>query len=189
MAAVYHNLAQIYLFDKEEYDIAKTYAERALRIKIDAYGPDNPRLISAYALCVRVFSSEGDFSSAQQYAEIAEKVSMMQNDRYPDSPSLYGDIGLMYKKMKDYPRAITYLNRALEGLRDLLLLETGDAAQCYMNLGGVYAAMGDAQAAYDTYAKVSEIYANLVGATPEQLQEVLDKLPALIEEEIKASSS
>jgi tetratricopeptide (TPR) repeat protein len=188
MSAVYHNLAQIYSFGKKEHSVAKTYAERALRLKIDAYGFDNPRLISTYSLCVMTAYRNNDFVMAQQYASAGEKISIAQKDRYPDSAALYDNIGLMYEKMEEYERAISYFNRALEVQNALLLMDTTDTARIYDDLAGVYIKTRDAQAAYRAYDELAMIYVRLNRASPEYYQDFIKKLPALIEEEMKSAS-
>lgn len=104
--AINKNIADLYLNLGVAYKLLENYdlAQEAL---LASYAL-NPNDTVALTELSRSFFADGRFPQAAQYAEEAVKVT-------PSDPRLHGNLGIIYYKMEDYPRAIPALILATRG--------------------------------------------------------------------------
>lgn len=104
--AINKNIADLYLNLGVAYKLLENYdlAQEAL---LASYAL-NPNDTVALTELSRSFFADGRFPQAAQYAEEAVKV-------IPADPRLHGNLGIIYYKMEDYPRAIPALILATKG--------------------------------------------------------------------------
>lgn len=131
--AINKNIADLYLNLGVAYKLLEQYdlAQEAL---LASYAL-NPNDTIALTELSRSFFADGRFPQAAQYAEEAVKLT-------PDDPRLHGNLGIIYYKMEDYPRAILALALSTQGGRTAegqevkgLPLEYGRIEEYYWYLG------------------------------------------------------
>lgn len=131
--AINKNIADLYLNLGVAYKLLEQYdlAQEAL---LASYAL-NPSDTIALTELSRSFFADGRFPQAAQYAEEAVKVS-------PSDPRLHGNLGIVYYKMEDYPKAIPALALSTQGGRtsegqpvEGLALEYGRVEEYYWYLG------------------------------------------------------
>jgi tetratricopeptide (TPR) repeat protein len=131
--AINKNIADLYLNLGVAYKLLEQYdlAQEAL---LASYAL-NPNDTVALTELSRSFFADGRFAQAAQYAEEATKVN-------PTDPRLHGNLGVIYYKMEDYPKAIPELALAIQGgqtadgkVVDGLNLEYGRVEEYYWYLG------------------------------------------------------
>jgi len=104
--AINKNIADLYLNLGVAYKLLEKYdlAQEAL---LASYAL-NPNDTVALTELSRSFFADGRFPQAAQYAEEAVKINSTD-------PRLYGNLGVIYYKMEDYPKAIPALALATQG--------------------------------------------------------------------------
>ncbi len=104
--AINKNIADLYLNLGVAYKLLENYdlAQEAL---LASYAL-NPNDTVALTELSRSFFADGRFPQAAQYAEEATKVD-------PTDPRLYGNLGIIYYKLEDFPKAIPTLILATQG--------------------------------------------------------------------------
>lgn len=127
------NIADLYLNLGVAYKILQDYdlAQEAL---LASYAL-NPTDTVALTELSRSFFADGRFPQAAQYAEEAVKIET-------ENPRLHGNLGVIYYKMEDYPKAIPELTLATSGGQaadgqtvEGLPLEYGRVMEYYWYLG------------------------------------------------------
>jgi tetratricopeptide (TPR) repeat protein len=131
--AINKNIADLYLNLGVAYKLLEQYdlAQEAL---LASYAL-NPNDTIALTELSRSFFADGRFAQAAQYAEEAVKVT-------PTDPRLHGNLGIIYYKMEDYPKAIPELALSTQGGQtgegaavEGLPLEYGRVMEYYWYLG------------------------------------------------------
>jgi tetratricopeptide (TPR) repeat protein len=131
--AINKNIADLYLNLGVAYKLLEQYdlAQEAL---LASYAL-NPNDTVALTELSRSFFADGRFAQAAQYAEEAAKVN-------PTDARLHGNLGVIYYKMEDYPKAIPELALATQGGQTAegkavegLALEYGRVEEYYWYLG------------------------------------------------------
>lgn len=131
--AINKNIADLYLNLGVAYKLLEQYdlAQEAL---LASYAL-NPSDTIALTELSRSFFADGRFAQAAQYAEEAVKVT-------PTDPRLHGNLGIIYYKMEDYPKAIPELALSTQGGQTVdgaevegLTLEYGRVMEYYWYLG------------------------------------------------------
>jgi tetratricopeptide (TPR) repeat protein len=131
--AINKNIADLYLNLGVAYKLLEKYdlAQEAL---LASYAL-NPTDTVALTELSRSFFADGRFPQAAQYAEEAVKVN-------PNDPRLHGNLGIIYYKMEDYPKAIVELALATAGGQTVdgvpvegLKLDYGRIEEYYWYLG------------------------------------------------------
>jgi tetratricopeptide (TPR) repeat protein len=104
--AINKNIADLYLNLGVAYKVLENFdlAQEAL---LASYAL-NPTDTIALTELSRSFFADGRFPQAAQYAEEAVKVR-------PEDPRLHGNLGIIYYKMEDYPKAIVSLALPVKG--------------------------------------------------------------------------
>lgn len=131
--AINKNIADLYLNLGVGYKVLENFdlAQEAL---LASYAL-NPTDTIALTELSRSFFADGRFPQAAQYAEEAVKLR-------PEDPRLHGNLGVIYYKMEDYPKAIASLALAVKGgsteegiTVEGLPLEYGRVEEYYWYLG------------------------------------------------------
>jgi tetratricopeptide (TPR) repeat protein len=131
--AINKNIADLYLNLGVAYKLLEKY-DLAVEALLASYAL-NPLNSIALTELSRSFFADGRFPQAAQYAEEAVKVE-------PADPRLHGNLGIIYYKMEDYPKAIPELALAVRGgtaangsVIEGLPLEYGRVEEYYWYLG------------------------------------------------------
>jgi tetratricopeptide (TPR) repeat protein len=104
--AINKNIADLHLNLGVAYKLLEKFdlAQESLLASY-ALNPTDPIALTELS---RSFFADGRFAQAAQYAEEATKIS-------PADPRLHGNLGIIYYKMEDYPKAIPELALAVRG--------------------------------------------------------------------------
>ena len=130
-------------FQQERYEESIAAFKKALSI--------DPSYSEAQNYLGRVYSLLGEHDKA-----LAAYQAALKNPQYSTPEKPYWNIGLLYIREKDYPKAVDALKNALRVNPNLVAVHT--------LLGEVYAKMGDTRKAVSAYRKVIEIRPNDINA-------------------------
>jgi tetratricopeptide (TPR) repeat protein len=156
--AINKNIADLYLNLGVAYKLLEKYdlAQEAL---LASYAL-NPNDTIALTELSRSFFADGRFPQAAQYAEEAVKVE-------PTDPRLHGNLGVVYYKMEDYPKAIPELALSTNGGQTAegqtvegLPLEYGRVEEYYWYLGFALARSNRCSEAVPIFQKLLNEVAN-----------------------------
>merc|ERR1711991_325923 len=75
----------------------------------------------------------------------------------------YNNLGIVYKSLGEYEKAITYFDKDLQITKDKLGENHVDVAASYNNLGNVYKSLGEYQKAITYYDKALQKYKDQLG--------------------------
>ncbi len=126
-------IARTYLYDYNDGERVKDYAEKALVFsnKIN----HKKGIAYAYLFLGICQWKKGEYDRALAYYKVSLNIMKAINQPIGES-SLYGNIGYVYNEKGDYPLALKYTLKALR-MKENLDDERGIAVT-YMNLGNIY---------------------------------------------------
>ena len=87
----------------------------------------------------------------------------LYGNQHEDTATSYNEIGLVYWKQGNYPKALEYYFKALEIREKKLGKGHSDTAESYNNIGAVYDDQGDYPKALEYFFKALEIRENKLG--------------------------
>ncbi|WP_213156125.1 tetratricopeptide repeat protein [Neochlamydia sp. AcF65] len=158
LVKIYEKLIKIYK-DKESLEMAATYAEKDLKIKLRFYGEKHREIAVSYTNLAQILQDQGLLEQAAKYTkkacEINEKVLGESYDA--TAATCYGNLGTIYRELGKLKLAAEYAKKALE--IDLTIFgETHEAVAIdYNNLGTIYQQQGNFQLAAECAEKVLRI--------------------------------
>ncbi len=141
----YYNLGYIF-HGIGNYSLSQKYFDQALEIYVKAVGNDHPMVARTFNMQGANFYRKGESSLAilhyEKTIELLKKKKLTQNFGY-----YYHNIGTAYYDLKEYPKAITYLKKAVEF--DQIKPSPGPSlGKHYMALGSAYLSMEEFDSAF-----------------------------------------
>ena len=155
------NILGVSYRDIGDYNKAIEYHEKALEIRINALGENQPELYNNLGIS---YDGLGDYGKAIEYHEKALEIRINTlGENHPDVASYYNNLGTVYNSLGDYNKAIEYHEKALEIRINTLGENHPDVADSYNNLGISYDGLGDYNKAIEYHKKTLEIRINTLG--------------------------
>ncbi|XP_046863552.1 kinesin light chain 1-like [Xenia sp. Carnegie-2017] len=127
-----------------EYEKAKDFYERAMKIETKAFGPDHVNIATTYSNLGTVYSKMGEYEKAKDFYERAIEIETKAFG--PDHVNIairYNNLGSVYSKMGEYEKAKDFYERAIEIETKAFGPDHVNIAIRYSNLGSVYSKMGE----------------------------------------------
>ena len=154
------NILGVSYRDIGDYNKAIEYHEKALEIRINALGENQPELYNNLGIS---YDGLGDYNKAIEYHEKALEIRINTlGENHPDVADSYNNLGISYDGLGDYNKAIEYHEKALE-----IRINTPGENQNHRNiirsyvfLGKIYYGLGDYGKAIEYYEKALEIEIN-----------------------------
>jgi signal transduction histidine kinase len=145
-AKVFYQLARCYLYSNE--NLCYAYADSAILLAVKV---NNPKAeAESYSLQGVVHKNRGEFEKAITKHLTALGIKEKNQDTMGVA-ICYNDIGVLYKVMKNYSKALYYYRRSNELCRSINLGK--GIAQTYNNLGTIYSEQGNGDSALFYYKK------------------------------------
>ena len=155
------NILGVSYRDIGDYNKAIEYHEKALEIRINALGENQPELYNNLGIS---YDGLGDYNKAIEYHEKALEIGINTlGENHLDVASYYNNLGTVYNSLGDYNKAIEYHEKALEIRINTLGGDHPDVADSYNNLGISYDGLGDYNKAIEYHEKALEIRINTLG--------------------------
>ncbi|MCR4965399.1 MAG: tetratricopeptide repeat protein [Bacteroidales bacterium] len=141
-----------------DYEKAKVYLQRALRLTSAQKDKDISKLSVCYNTLGYVYDHQGEYDQALDNYQKALSVSESEyGENHPAVAAGYNNLGTLYASKGDYSQALNYHLKSL-GIKQKLLEENHpDVATSYINIGYVYERMGEYTKAMENYQKSLEI--------------------------------
>lgn len=137
-----------------DYEKASEYLLKALTIREESYGPENPHVVTMYNNIGLVYHHQGEYFKALDYYQKALAVREKSLGRdHPDTATIYNNIGGVYKDLGEYEKALKYHLMALPISEKFLGKEHPDIGTINNNIGLVYSKIGDHKKALEYFFK------------------------------------
>jgi tetratricopeptide (TPR) repeat protein len=169
---VLKNIADVYYYDKKEFDKALDYYEKSLK----NLQTNKSSKAAIYTNAAFIYKKKGDYQKAVKYFQKAIEIDE-EYESY-DSVSINKlNIGNVYREMGDYSNAEKYL---LEVVGDTIKRRNRWLeARSYRYLGWLYRDKGDKKAAKDYYNRAYNLFKDML--LDSEAEEVLNDLKAIEE--------
>ena len=155
------NILGVSYRDIGDYNKAIEYHEKALEIRINALGENQPELYNNLGIS---YDGLGDYNKAIEHHEKALEIRINTlGDDHLGVVNSYNNLGVAYNSLGDYNKAIEYHEKALEIRINTLGENHPDVADSYNNLGISYDGLGDYNKAIEYHEKALEIRINTLG--------------------------
>jgi tetratricopeptide (TPR) repeat protein/predicted Ser/Thr protein kinase len=145
---------------------AVTYAERALRAREKALGPEHPLVATSLHTLGMMFYEAGDDARAlpllQQSLRIREKVL---GRAHPDVSRALGALGDVFTGLERYDEALAHYRRSLALREQALGPESVPVAYALRDLGDALERVGRPEEAKQAYERVARIRERVFGAS------------------------
>jgi CHAT domain-containing protein/tetratricopeptide (TPR) repeat protein len=155
LSVAYNNLA-ISCFKKANYYKAIEYFKQTIYIKEELGMKGTVDIAEEYVNVASVSLFSKDYETAETYFDKAEKIYLEKGVERPLIP-LYGNKGILYRRKKQYDKAIAAHKKGLE----LSLKHYGEihpeVAHRYANIGTVYFYLENYEKANEYYQKALDI--------------------------------
>ena len=155
------NILGVSYRDIGDYNKAIEYHEKALEIRINALGENQPELYNNLGIS---YDGLGDYGKAIEYHEKALEIRINTlGENHPDVADSYNNLGISYDGLGDYNKAIEYHKKTLEIRINTLGDDHLGVVNSYNNLGVAYNSLGDYNKAIEYHEKALEIRINTPG--------------------------
>ena len=172
------NILGVSYRDIGDYNKAIEYHEKALEIRINALGENQPELYNNLGIS---YDGLGDYNKAIEYHEKALEIrinTLGENKNHRNIIRSYVILGEIYHGLGDYNKAIEYHEKALEIRINTLGNDHLDVADSYDVLGEIYYGLEDYGKAIEYYEKVLEIRINTLGESHPDIADYYNNLGA-----------
>ncbi|MBL1178316.1 MAG: tetratricopeptide repeat protein [Pantanalinema sp. GBBB05] len=158
------NEAGYYLNQQGRYGEVKPFYQRALQIKLDAYGNEHPDIATSYNNLAALYYSQGHYSEAEPlYRQALELRQRLFGEEHPDVATSYNNLAVLYRSQGRYGEAEPLYRQALELRQRLFGEEHPDVAISYNNLAALYHSQGRYGEAEPLYRQALELRQRLFG--------------------------
>jgi len=158
------NQVGIYFYGRAEFDEAKSSLERALEIKVENFGPDNPNVADLVNNLGVVLKDMGDLAGAKKNIELAIGIGERTLGRdHPDVAVRINNLGGVLRALGDLDGAKKSYERALEIDEKVYGPDHPNVATDINNLGGVLGDLGDLEGAKKSHERALSIDEKVYG--------------------------
>lgn len=173
----YNNIAVVYR-NKEDYNKAFEYNQKALRLGILIYGDNHPQIADSYTNIGIICNYRKDYNKALEYYNKALKIRIKTNgEQHHTVAKLYNNIGSIYSSKGDYKKALEYFQKTLEIRKHIYGDHHPFLADSYNKMTIISDAEKDFKQTLDYYQKA--LIANLVDFNDSNIYNNPDHFSAL----------
>ena len=164
LAESYNNIGVFVSDYFAKYDNALEYHFKALIIRENDLGSENPSTAKSYNNIGSVYDDKGDHGKALEYYFMALTIfKKTLGAEHPLIALSYNNIAEVYYSQGNYNKSLEYYFKDLEICKKTLGTEHPDTAKSYNNIGMVYYKLSDYGKALKYLIKVSEIFEKVLG--------------------------
>ncbi|KAL9958216.1 hypothetical protein ACROYT_G035200 [Oculina patagonica] len=147
-----------------QYELSKSYHEKALVIRKKNYGEEHADVAASYNKLGNVYRNLGQYNEAKEYHEkglvIRKKIL---GEEHADVAASYNNLGLVYSDLGQYNEAKEYHEKALVITKKIYGEEHAHVSASFNNLGLVYRDLGRYNEAKEYHEKGLVIYKTIYG--------------------------
>ncbi|CAH3152958.1 unnamed protein product [Porites lobata] len=148
-----------------EFNVAKTYLENSLAVRIRLLGDQNVDVASGYNDLALVYKALGDFERAKEYQQRALAIKLKKlGAEHVSVATSYGNLASIHKDLGDLEQAKEYQQRGLAIFLKKLGAEHVSVATSYGNLASIHKALGDLERAKEYQQRGLAIFLKKLGA-------------------------
>ena len=148
-----------------EFNVAKTYFENSLAVRIRLLGDQNVDVASGYNDLASIHQELGDLEQAKEYQQRALAIQLKKfGAKHVSLATSYGNLALVYKALGDLEKAEEYQQRAFAIELKNLGAEHVSVAISYGNLASIYQDLGDLGKAKEYQQRALAIKLKKLGA-------------------------
>lgn len=172
-----------YCYARGEFAVAKDLFSKALDVRQQLYGPDDPETLRSMSNLALVFHDKGDLVAARELNERSLAGFRRRfGDRHVDTLKVMNNLGLLLLEQGELDQARAIDEAALAARTTLLGPEHPDTLRSMNNLGLVLYRQGEFDAACDLHRHVLDVRRRTLRADhPETLQSMHNLGRALID--------
>ena len=131
-----------------EFNVAKTYFENSLNLRIRLLGDQNVDVAAAYNDLAQIYHDLGDLEQAMEYQQRALTIQLKKlGAEHVSVATSYNNLALIHQDMGDLEQAMEYHQRALTIQLKKLGAEHVSVATSYSNLASIHKGLGDLEQA------------------------------------------
>jgi tetratricopeptide (TPR) repeat protein len=110
---IYNNLGIAYQ-EQSNYQTAKEYLEKALKIRLGRFGENHPEVAKSYSSIGALYEKQGINQLAIDYFKkaIIIRENLLDKDHL-DLASSHNNLGVLYEKQGDYLKSLEHLEKVL----------------------------------------------------------------------------
>ena len=148
-----------------EFNVAKTYLENSLAVRIRLLGDQNVDVASGYNDLATINQDLGDLEQAKEYQQRALAISLkMFGAEHVCVATSYGNLASIHRDLGDLEQAKEYQQRALAIELKKLGAEHVSVARSYSNLASIHHDLGDLEQAKEYQQRGLAIFLKKLGA-------------------------
>ena len=148
-----------------EFNMAKTYFENSLNLRVRLLGDQNVDVAAAYNDLAQIYHDLGDLEQAMEYQQRALAIQLKKlGAEHVSVATSYSNLALIHKALGDLEQAKEYQQRALAIDLKKLGAEHVSVATSYSNLALIHKALGDLEQAKEYQQRALAIDLKKLGA-------------------------
>ena len=207
LAGIYESLAAVFNNHHSDYEKAMEYHRKSLAINEKVFGPDHINLTNSLTGIGTVYLNQKEYVKALLYLSRAQHLNktylpanhplIKQTEKTIDlvcdemadalaeedvkAAALYHELARLHMENKDYAKALSNTQEALQLRLRLLGEEHTETAKTLNNMGSIYFALGDYDKARQFYDRALRIFRKTAGDDDEKTKFVEGKIRLLEE--------
>jgi len=161
-----------------DYSAALDFSQRSLAIKEQMLGKNSEFVATDVENIGVIYMEMGKYDLALVFLERALNIQEFGHGEVHsvELASIYNSMGMVYKRKKDFPKAIDCFEKAISYGGAILGEGHPDIGMRYNNLGSIYDDMGELDLAFDNYNHALHIVTNVYGEIHPRVAIVLNNI-------------
>ncbi|MDF1549278.1 MAG: tetratricopeptide repeat protein, partial [Bacteroidales bacterium] len=153
VASAFNNMGEAYL-GLNQGELALDFFKKALGIRIELFGESYPELSNTYLNIGAAYSMLGNLEKEKESYEKGLEICLKNfDDKNISAAILYLNLALNAKDSKDYPTALSLVEKALKIQTDLYKKDHPDIAKSLADFGLIYSLTADYELAAQYYKR------------------------------------
>ena len=147
-----------------EYNQAKEFHEKALKIRKKIFGEDHADVATSYNNLASVYKGLGEYNQAKELHVKALTIrKTISGDDHADVATSYNNLALVYNRLGEYNQAKELQEKALMIFKNIFGEDHAHVATSYNNLALVYQRLGEYNQAKELHQKALIIRKKIFG--------------------------
>jgi CHAT domain-containing protein/Flp pilus assembly protein TadD len=178
----YDSLRSVYL-DKESYDTALVFAEKALQTVKEEKGENDTCYANMLTGIFQVSNFMGDYKKAMENSEKEREIrKKIQGEKHPDYANTLNNLAILYEEMGNYTAAESLYLEAKKIRKEVLGEKNPVYATTLSNLADLYKITGKFRTAEALFLETRKIYKETLGEKNVDYATNLNDLAALYDD-------
>ncbi|WP_298750525.1 tetratricopeptide repeat protein, partial [uncultured Arcobacter sp.] len=134
-----YNCLGVYYDRINDFEKAKEYLDKALKIRLEVLGENHADTADSYNCLGVYYDRINDFEKSKEYYDKAQKIRLeVLGENHADTADSYNCLGVYYDRINDFEKSKEYYDKALKIRLEVLGENHADTAESYNNLGFYY---------------------------------------------------